>query len=444
MSTITCSQCGVEIEISAALEGQIEQQVLAAAHKQHQAEIAKLKAEAEANAKTEREAAKELVRKRLEGERELLAEQAKAELELAKQKLEMQLTNEQKKQASQQELLIKSLKDDAENEKQTAKELREQLSELMQSLREEKKLRENVQIEAQKKLAAEESKIRADAEKRADEAQRMNLAAKEKTITDLQKALDDAQRKAAQGSQQLQGEVMELDLEQSLARAFRDDSIEPVAKGVNGADIRQVVRSSRGTECGVILWEIKRTKNWTDGWIPKLKSDLLAEKANIPIIVTQAMPKQIEEDMGQLQGVWICKPPLAIVLASLLRKSLLDAGLQKALAQNRGDKADALFNFVTSHEFVHQVEQMVETYQQMTLQVQKERIAYEKIWSQRQKQAETLLLGTANIIGSMQGYVGQASMPRIKGLELLEADDTDLQTDDHDDVNTASDNLTLV
>jgi hypothetical protein len=299
--------------------------------------------------------------------------------------------------------------------------LREQLNGLMQSLREEKKARQNAELEAQKQLAIEEAKIREEVQKTADEKQRLNLAAKEKTITDLQKALDEAQRKAAQGSQQLQGEIMELDLERALAEAWRDDAVTPVPKGVNGADIAHMVRSPRGTECGLVLWEIKRTKNWTDGWIPKLKEDVRHAKASVAIIVTEAMPKQIEEDMGRLQGIWICKPRLAIVLGSLLREGLLNVARQKAMAENRGDKADALYNFVTSHEFAHQVEGMVETYQEMTLQIQKERVAYEKMWAQREKQTQKLFMSTANIMGSMQGYVGQASMPKIKGLELLEA-----------------------
>jgi hypothetical protein len=342
-------------------------------------------------------------------------------MELAKQRLEAELESREKKQALQQEMMVKQLREDAENEKQQSKELREQLNALMQTLREEKKARENAELEAQKKLATEESKIRETALKEADEKQRLNLAAKEKTITDLQKALDEAQRKAAQGSQQLQGEIMELDLERALAEAWRDDLVEPVPKGINGADIAHTVRSQRGTECGLILWEIKRTKNWTDGWIPKLKEDVRNAKASVAIIVTEAMPKQLEQDMGQLQGVWICKPQLAVVLGSLLRKCLLDVGRQKALADNRGDKAEALYNFVTSHEFVLQIENMVETYSDMATQINKERIAYEKIWAQRQKQVQTLLLSTANIVGSMQGYVGQASMPKIKGLDLLEA-----------------------
>jgi hypothetical protein len=315
-------------------------------------------------------------------------------------------------------MLIRTLREDAETEKESNKQLREHLNELMQALRLEKKAKENAQLEAQKKLAEEEGKIRESAAKEADERQRLNLAARDKTIADLQKSLDEAQRKAAQGSQQLQGEIMELDFEKALAEAFRDDDIEPVAKGVKGGDIKQAVKSPRGALCGVILWEIKRTKNWTDSWIPKLKTDLRSEKANIPIIITEAMPKQITEDMGMLDGVWICKPKLAIVLGTLLRKGLLDSGYQRALAENRGSKADALFNFITSHEFIQQVEAMVETYQEMSLQIQKERIAYEKLWAQREKQTQKLFMSTANIVGSMQGHVGQASMPRIKGLEL--------------------------
>jgi hypothetical protein len=175
-----------------------------------------------------------------------------------------------------------------------------------------------------------------------------------------------------------------------------------------------------------MLWEIKRTKSWSDGWLDKLKEDLRNEKANIPIIVSQVMPKQITEDIGQLGGVWICKPSLAIVLGTLLRKSLLDAARQKALSENRGDKAEALYGFVTSHEFIQQVESMVETYQAMTAQIARERAAFEKLWSQREKQTQKLLLSTATIIGSMQGHLGESAALRIKGLELEDNLELDL------------------
>jgi hypothetical protein len=233
---------------------------------------------------------------------------------------------------------------------------------------------------------------------------------------------------------------MELDLERALAEAWRDDDITPVPKGVNGADIAHTVRTANGTDCGLILWEIKRTKNWTDGWIPKLKQDVRSAKAAVAIIVTEVMPKDVTEEMGQLQGVWICRPHLAIVLGALLRKSLLDVARQKALVDNRGGKAEALYNFVTSHEFIQQIESMVETYSEMADQVRKERVVYEKLWAQREKQAQKLLFGTSNIIGSMQGSIGAASMPRIKGLELVELAELVEAGEDE----TSGENLTLI
>jgi hypothetical protein len=390
MNRIKCTHCGQEIELSEALTKDIESTLLEAEHQKHLAEINAIKKESALDSQKQIEEAKAKAR-----------EQAQLRLETK----------------------IKDIHEESIADKKDNQELREQLKQLMLQLRETNKAKENVEIEMQKNLAEEEVKIREAAEKSADEKQRLNLAARDKTIADLQKSLDEAQRKAAQGSQQLQGEIMELDLETTMKNAFRDDDIEPIAKGTKGGDIRQIVKSPRGTVCGVMLWEIKRTKNWVDAWIPKLKEDLRNEKANIPIIVTEVMPKSITDDIGTLNGVWICKSTTAVILATLLRKSLLDAGLQKALADNRGTKADALYNFITSHEFVQQIEAMVETYQEMALQITKEKTYYTKFWAEREAQAQRLLLGTANIIGSMQGHVGQASMPKIKGLELLEAGD---------------------
>lgn len=407
MNTITCTNCQQVIEIDKALESQIEQRVLAAAEHKHAEELQRVQKESEA-----------LANKRAAAVSEQLRKEAAEDLDIARKKLESELASVQKKAVAEQELLLKSLKDDAEAEKEANKQLRTQLGEVMKTLREEKQARQNAEIEAQKKAVGEIEKMRDEVQKAADDKQRLNIAAKEKTIQDLQKALDDAQRKAAQGSQQLQGEIMELDFETALADAFRDDEVLPVAKGVRGGDITQTVKSPRGTICGTMIWEIKRTKNWTDSWIPKLKEDTRNAKANISIIITEVMPKQIEQDMGQLDGVWICKPKLAIILGTLLRKSLFDAAQQRALAENQGGKAEALYAYMTSHEFSQQIEAMVDTYQQMSSQVTKERVAYEKLWAQREKQAQGLLMSTANIVGSMQGHIGQAAMPKIKGLEL--------------------------
>lgn len=372
MTIIKCSKCGNEIELSEALKKEIESSVVADLDKKHLAEIEEIKKKATEEA------------------------------------------------GSKSDERLKQQEEESEADK---KEMRDQIKGLFDQIRALTKAKDNAEIEAEKKLLEKEGKIREDADKSADDRYRLKLAEQEKKLTDTQKALDEARRKSSQGSQQLQGEILELDFEKVLADSFRDDAIEPVAKGTKGGDICQTVKSPRGIICGAMLWEIKRTKNWTDGWIAKLKGDLRAAKANIPIIITEVMPKEAVQDISQHEGVWICKPSMAIVLATLLRKSLLDAGYQKALAENRGSKADLLYNFVTSHEFVQQVEGMVETYKEMTAQVVSERVVFEKQWALREKQAQKLLLGTANIIGSMQGQIGQTSMPKIKGLELLEAGD---------------------
>jgi hypothetical protein len=312
------------------------------------------------------------------------------------------------------------MKEKTEADTKEKAEMRQQIKDLIGQVRQSNRAKENAEIEAEKKLLGKEKLIREEAEKSAIEKKRLDLASKDKTISDLKKALEDAQRRASQGSQQLQGEILELDVERSFFEAFRDDKIVPVAKGARGGDICQIVKSPRGVVCGTILWETKNSKNWTEGWISKLKEDMRATKANISVIVTETLPKGVARDIGQHNGVWICKSNMAIILATLLRKGLLDAGYQKALSENRGGKAEALYNFVTSHEFVQQIEGMVETYKEMTEQTMKERAVFERLWSQREKQAKKLLLGTANIIGSMQGYIGQNSMPKIKGLDLLE------------------------
>lgn len=418
MNTIVCSDCGKEIAIDKALEGQIEARVLAIERHKHQEELNEvLRAQAQVVKKATEQAAS-VAQAQLAAEKELVNRQAEADIALEKQKLEQQLKNDLRRSSQEQVALVEALQQDAVSAKEDNKKLRQELSQLLEQLRQATKEKDNAALEAKRTLAKEEQNIREEATKSALETQRLTLAEKDKQIEAAKRQVEEMQRKLNQGSQQMQGEILELDIEQSLAVTFKDDRIEPVAKGVNGADIRQYVRSQSGTECGVILWELKRTKNWTEGWIAKLKEDLRSEKANIPVIVTSVMPKTIQGDIGLHVGVWVCKPALTTVLATLLRKGLLDVARQKMVAERQETSAEALYSFVTSHEFSQQIENMLETYQAMSQQITKERVAYEKLWAQREKQASSLLMSTANIIGSMHGHIGAGSMPKIKGLEL--------------------------
>ena len=369
MTTITCPHCGKPFEINDALEKDLRKHIEEDVKNKSKEELVRLQEKAVADAK------------------EKFAEESKLR---------------------EEELL--------ENRKQN-KELRQQLSELMKQLREEKTARENAEVAMQKKLLEEQEKIRQKAKEEESEKHRLELKERDTRLESMQKTIEELQRKGSVGSQQLQGEVQELDLEETLHATFPADVIEPVGKGVLGADIRQVVKSPMGMDCGTILWESKRTKAWSDGWISKLKEDMLHDKAHIPAIVTDSLPDVAKSGMGFKDGVWIASPKLALPLAALLRKSLLDAAKQKKIAGAQSTKAEELYGFVTSHEFQHQMESMIETYQDMQKEIQKERVSFERSWKFREMQVNKLLTGVAGLYGSMQGIAGAALSP-IKSLEL--------------------------
>ncbi len=282
------------------------------------------------------------------------------------------------------------------------------------ALEEEKR---SFEIQKQRAIDEERAKIREQTLNEATDSWRLKEKEFEKKLSDMKLALDDAQRKANQGSQQLQGEVQELDLEESLKGHFVFDSIEPVGKGVRGADIRQIVKTQLGNDCGTILWESKRTKAWSDEWLVKLKDDLRGQKANIPVIISSVMPEGARSGIGLVDGVWVVNYTLYLVLAELLRQKLIEVAREKYVSQNKSTKAEILYNYIVGHEFIQQVEAITEVYQDMQSQIAKERAAFEKIWKTREAQANRIMTGTAAIVGSIRGSVG-STMPAIKGMDL--------------------------
>lgn len=378
MNTVLCPHCGKEVEISLALKHQIEEDILREERSKHQEELKKLTLDAEKK-----------IEKRVKEETELKLKNSENELEETRKKSE---------------------------------KLQNDLLEQMKAFRKLQDEQQQKEIEMEKKLQLEREKIQEELSKTLKEKSDLENAELRKQLEDTQKALVDAQRKAAQKSQQLQGEVLELELENLLKTSFSQDDITPVGKGITGADIKHTVKSPKGFDCGIILWESKRTKSWDDKWITKLKADLRAEKAVLSVIVSTVLPKEAESGFGVIEGVWVCSYDLIVPLATILRKNLLDVGYQKAISANKGNKADLLYSYITSHEFQQQVENVVESYREMLTQITKERASFEKSWKAREGQAQRILLSTANIVGSMQGIVG-ASLPPIKGLDLLEEGD---------------------
>ena len=320
-------------------------------------------------------------------------------------------------------------KDVAEKLKLIQEELKFKTEKLDQSREESLKLhqeklkledeKKSFELEKQKQLDTERVKIRQTSLTEFSDTHRLKDMEKDKMLLDMKNKIEDLQQKVTQGSQQLQGEVEELDVEEYLRSAFPFDEISPVEKGVRGADICQTVRTNLGNVCGVILWESKRTKAWSDDWASKLKEDLRSSKANIPIIITSILPKSIISGFGLYEGVWVCEPKFVQPIAEIMRLRLIEAAREKFVSQNRVEKSETLYNYIVSHEFRQQVENIVEVYQEMQEQIIKERAAFEKIWKARETQTQRLLTGTAGIVGSMQGIVGQ-SLPPVKGLDLLE------------------------
>lgn len=407
MNTITCSTCGEAIEIDKALEGQIEARVLAAAHKKHEAELADVK-----------KRAAEFANEQLKQQVELQTTKNKQALEFEIEKVRLEQESKIKKQTQEQAHIIQSLKDDAKAEKESNAELRLQLKELMDSLREEKKARSNAELNAQKKMHEQEEKIREEILKSADEKYHLKLREQEKKLADTQKALEDAQRKAAQGSQQNQGEVLELDLENRLREAFPFDEISEVKKGQRGADIKQTVRNQGAIDCGLLLWETKNGK-WQPAWVAKFKQDIRDASANIGIIVSQEIPSEMG-DMKHLDtNVWVVKPKLAPVLATALRTTILQVDAANKMNAGKDAKMEALYQFLVGPEFRHRVEAIVENYGALQAEIEKEKRASALRWAHQEKAIRAVIDNTIGMYGDLQGITSRA-LPPIKSLELDE------------------------
>lgn len=283
-------------------------------------------------------------------------------------------------------------------------------------LEDEKK---SFELEKQRQLSEQKEEIRKAVLLEASESHRQRDQEKDKKLTDALKQIEELKIKMEQGSQQAQGEVAEINLEENLKHYFPTDLVEAVGKGIRGADVVQTVRTSRGTVCGIILWESKQTRSWVDGWTTKLKDDLRATGANIPVILSSTMPKSITGGLGKYDGVWVAEHKLAISLAEILRQSLIDVAREKHNNNDRGAKSELIYSYLTSDGFIQHVQNIVEVHENLINQINTERRAFEKIWKEREAQAHRMISSTASIYGSIQGLAG-SSLPNLPILSLSE------------------------
>jgi hypothetical protein len=282
----------------------------------------------------------------------------------------------------------------------------------IKTLREKDEMRD---IEMKKKLMESEEVIKQDVRRKTEEEHQLKDAEKEKLIQDLKKSLEDAQKKATQGSQQSQGESLELTLETKLRQEFPNDEISEVKKGVRGADITQLVVDKLNRKCGSILWESKNAK-WSDGWIEKLKEDQRQAKADLAVLVTVNLPEEINT-FNFVRGVWVCSWTSFVPLALALRFNLINIYFEKQNAVGVDEKMKVLYEYLTGNEFKHRVEGIVEAFGTLQDDIEREKRWFSSKWARQEKEIRKVIDHTHGMYGDLQGVTGRA-LPEIKSLEI--------------------------
>ena len=420
-SNIICPNCKIEIEITevmsaqlrASIRGELEAELNATRQglKQQQDELARQQRELQEKA----EAVDEQVRAKLDQERRQLEESLRKKLSDERAELIRQT-----QERTREELGVQLKDRDVELSKLRAKAEqadRNELTFLKQKRDLEEKLR-NIDLEVERRLQDASKKVREQALKELDEQHRLKLLEKEQQVEQLRRQIEDLKRSAEQGSQQAQGEVLEVALEQLLKDLFPTDSIEPVPKGVRGADVIQRVLDESGTDCGLILWESKRTRHWSKDWLPKLRDDLRMVGASRSVIVSEQLPEHIRH-FGQVDGVWVvswaCIHPVAVAL----REGLIAVAKSRRAVEGQHGKMELVYNYLIGQEFYNRVSGIVEAFMTMGQDLEEEKRAFTTRWNKRAKQLARVLDSTSGLYGDLQGIIGR-SLPEIKGMSLTD------------------------
>lgn len=394
MNTIKCQKCGTDIELDKALAGEIEARLLTQINEQHQNELLLVKSDAEA-------ASKKLMSKTLKIE----LEKYKQEIDLETERMKSKLENKAHQDIQKQELLIEKLSSEAEISKQTNDELRQELKKLTEAMMNEQKERENAELNANKRLLEEAAKIKEETQRHADESHRFKEMELQKQLSDTKAALDSAMRKAEQSSTQIQGEVLELELENSLRREFPADIVTEVKKGANGADVVQVVKNNRSEECGVLLWESKNAI-WQQKWVAKLQDDIVAANASIGIIVATKMPDNCGDMFNIESNIWVVKPCLAIPLAAALRSTIIQVYTANRFSAGKDEKMEHMYKYLTGPEFSNRIRVIIDNYKILQDEIEKERRSSSLRWGRQEKAIRSVIDNTFGFYGDVQGLLG--------------------------------------
>ena len=424
--TITCPTCKAEIKLTESLAAPL----IESTRRQFEQQLAQKDSDIAKREQAMREKEKQLVedKRKLDDQvadqvaAQLKAERARVvaeESKKAKLASAAELENKARELAELQDVLK------ANNEKLA--EAQKAQAELIKKQRELDDARRELELTVEKRVQEGLTDVRTQAKKEAEDEQKLKVMEKEQTIAAMQKQIEDLKRRAEQGSQQLQGEVQELELENLLRTKFPYDAIEPVPKGEFGGDVLHRVVGAGGQSGGTILWEFKRTKNWSDGWLAKLRDDQRTAKAEIAVIVSQVLPKGVET-FELVEGIWVTHPRAALPVAAILRQSLLELALARQSSEGQQTKTEMVYQYLTGPRFRQRVEAIVEAFSTMQEDLDKERKAIMKQWAKREEQIERVMGATVGMYGDLQGIAGK-SLQEIEGLELSTLGDNSVLKD---------------
>ncbi len=411
--SIICPNCRTEIKLTETLAAPLIEAVRRESDQKlrlKEAEIAKretaIRAQQDA-IKQAKEAMEAEVAERLKAERKKLIEE---EARKARAAVSVDLHHK--------EQLLEEANKLANERGAKLEEAQKAQTEALRKAREYEDAKRELDLTVEKRVQEKQAEIQSRAKAEAEGELLLKVQEREQTILAMQKQIEELKRKSEQGSQQLQGEVQELQLEALLRASFPHDTIAPVPKGEFGGDAIQHVAAPFGQACGKILWELKRTRNWSDGWLQKLREDQRIAKADAAIIVSQALPKAIDT-FGQIDGIWITSPKCAVSVAMALRHALIEVAAARKSGEGQQSKMEAMYQYLTGPRFRHRVEAIVEKFGEMQADLERERKAMQKAWAKREQQIRGVIDATGGMYGDMQGIAGR-SLQEIDGLDFEE------------------------
>ena len=429
-NSIKCPNCGTQIDIDEIFYHQIEEKF----KQQHLQDQKKLQNEIEAKRKEYKahldtlKAKEDALKEEKEKFDEELKKATKAQLKIERNRLYEELKKELVEEQSESVALLQK---EIEEKSRQVQELNAAKIQIEQLKREKDEVLSAAKVEAQKalneelklekeKLAKQAMEMKELALKEAREANELELKAKDEKIAQMAKSIEDAKRKAEQGSMQVQGESLETIIESWLESQFPFDSVEEIKKGAFGADCIQTIHTRELQNCGVICYESKNTKAWSDGWISKLKQDMIKVNADLGVLVTSVYPNGMDR-MGFVDGIWVCSLDEFKGSASLLRESIIRVHMTVQKEENKSDKMTLLYNYLTGNEFSMQLKAIVDGFMTMQQELDKERRSLMASWKRRQKLIDGVLQNTTEMYGALQGIAGASALGHIDALELPES-----------------------